>query len=449
MKQRIVLISIIIGLCNSLNSMNTPVIEAARKYNFYSVLGVKKDSTPQDIKKSYRKLAKKYHPDRNSTELAIKKMKRINQAYEVLSDPKEREEYDKNKNKKQFDLIESLKVDAYDKDNAEAFLELGKIYKRTGEDELAKQAFLKAVDIGNKRNEALFNLSTLFEEQGDYNKAEDYLRKVITSNQKVNDDVKKALFLLGKLFEKQDKYRLADKYYSKFIKIKEENEEPLLFNNVIFGQFYLKQKKYGLAAKFLQKAYDDGYFVSIDLAKAYFEQKEYDFAVKYLKKASINNQNYKKALDLYLKILIIKEIAPKEIEDFIKLFPQDKQYEAAKRFYKFSIYKHGNSYLNKLTNFFVHILKQNPAYENSSFFKGFTDAIYEFAYFLFKNNEYDEALKMISTLPKEYYTYDIRALHQDISDDKEESYYHTQKFSIDDKVPYYSDNFKFSLSESD
>ena len=63
--------------------------------DYYEVLGVKKDSPAQDIKKAYRKLAMKYHPDRNKGDKeAEEKFKKISEAYAVLSDPEKRQQYD-------------------------------------------------------------------------------------------------------------------------------------------------------------------------------------------------------------------------------------------------------------------------------------------------------------------------------------------------------------------
>jgi len=65
------------------------------KRDYYEILGVKKDATPEEIKKVYRKLALKYHPDRNSSDGdAEKKFKEINEAYQVLSNPEKRVRYD-------------------------------------------------------------------------------------------------------------------------------------------------------------------------------------------------------------------------------------------------------------------------------------------------------------------------------------------------------------------
>ncbi|WP_314147825.1 DnaJ C-terminal domain-containing protein [uncultured Leifsonia sp.] len=63
--------------------------------DFYKVLGVSKDVSDADLKKTYRKLARKYHPDSNPGDTAAEaKFKEISEAYSVLSDAEERAEYD-------------------------------------------------------------------------------------------------------------------------------------------------------------------------------------------------------------------------------------------------------------------------------------------------------------------------------------------------------------------
>lgn len=62
--------------------------------DFYKILGVEKNASVDDIKKAYRKLALKYHPDVNKTKEAEEKFKEINEAYAVLSDEKKRQQYD-------------------------------------------------------------------------------------------------------------------------------------------------------------------------------------------------------------------------------------------------------------------------------------------------------------------------------------------------------------------
>lgn len=64
------------------------------KKDYYEILGLNKDATTEEIKKAYRKLALKYHPDRNSSDSnAENKFKEINEAYQVLSDPEKRARY--------------------------------------------------------------------------------------------------------------------------------------------------------------------------------------------------------------------------------------------------------------------------------------------------------------------------------------------------------------------
>lgn len=62
--------------------------------SLYETLGVKENASADEIKKSYRKLARKYHPDINKEESAVEKFKEINAAYEVLSDPEKKAQYD-------------------------------------------------------------------------------------------------------------------------------------------------------------------------------------------------------------------------------------------------------------------------------------------------------------------------------------------------------------------
>ncbi len=88
--------------------------------DFYKILNLKKDASQDDIKKAYRKLAMKYHPDRNQNDKkAEEKFKEIQKAYETLGDPKKRAEYDYDHNTN----YRNKKTQAYESNSGDFFKE--------------------------------------------------------------------------------------------------------------------------------------------------------------------------------------------------------------------------------------------------------------------------------------------------------------------------------------
>src|SRR3972149_10181732 len=62
--------------------------------DYYKILGVSKSASPDEIKRAYRKLAHEYHPDKNSSHTDGTRFKEINEAYQVLSNPQKKAQYD-------------------------------------------------------------------------------------------------------------------------------------------------------------------------------------------------------------------------------------------------------------------------------------------------------------------------------------------------------------------
>src|SRR3990170_4392772 len=67
----------------------------SEKRDYYEVLQVTRTASGEEIRRAYRKMARQYHPDLNSSEEAEERFKEINEAYEVLSDTNRRAQYDR------------------------------------------------------------------------------------------------------------------------------------------------------------------------------------------------------------------------------------------------------------------------------------------------------------------------------------------------------------------
>ena len=81
--------------------------------DFYNTLGISREASQDDIKKAYRGLSKKYHPDLNpNNKESEEKFKKINEAYSTLSDPAKKQQYDRggSNNLRGFNCFENVKT---------------------------------------------------------------------------------------------------------------------------------------------------------------------------------------------------------------------------------------------------------------------------------------------------------------------------------------------------
>ena len=76
--------------------------ELLKKKDYYDILNIKKDANNDEIKRAYKKMAVKFHPDKNHSKLAEECFKKISEAYQCLSDPEKKQFYDKYGNEEEF-----------------------------------------------------------------------------------------------------------------------------------------------------------------------------------------------------------------------------------------------------------------------------------------------------------------------------------------------------------
>lgn len=119
--------------------------------DYYNVLGVSKNASDDDIKKAYRKLARKYHPDMNpNNEEAHHKFQQINEANEVLSDPEKRKKYDEyGENWKHADEFEKAKQQGYSRQDFGGGNFGGFEYNFSGDDDSGFSDFFESL-FGNR-----------------------------------------------------------------------------------------------------------------------------------------------------------------------------------------------------------------------------------------------------------------------------------------------------------
>ncbi len=122
--------------------------------DYYKILGLQKNASAEEIKKKYRELAKKYHPDRNPNDiLAEKRFKDLNEAHDILSDPTKRTQYDlMGKNWGSYRKFAEQAKDTYQQTQQDGF-EFKDLFKS----ERMSDAFKNVVDLGK---EAIFKTKT-------------------------------------------------------------------------------------------------------------------------------------------------------------------------------------------------------------------------------------------------------------------------------------------------
>lgn len=161
--------------------------------DLYSVLEINQNATQDEIKKSYHKLALKYHPDKNKTDNIVGKFHSISMAYEILSDPEQKKKYDMmNCEKKQsiFDIISQLYYKFKTSDQFKDYIKNNIFDNDDGKDILLS---------GNKE---------LIREYI-YNKANTYLVGMLNKKDIIENDDVTSIFISEKLDKK--KYNILEK----------------------------------------------------------------------------------------------------------------------------------------------------------------------------------------------------------------------------------------------
>lgn len=182
--------------------------------DYYSILGVTKTASADEIKKAYRNLAKKYHPDSNKEADAEKKFKEISEAYTVLSDPEKRKKYDRlgsnwNKHRQTGGSADDFNWSDYVAQNARqkasgAKQKFGDVFGDSGISDFFERFFgggFAGQDV---------KASTKKQSQATYAKGENFKTEIQITPEEVCKGTKKNLQVNGEKFEVTFKPGLSD-----------------------------------------------------------------------------------------------------------------------------------------------------------------------------------------------------------------------------------------------